>query len=139
MKKSLVVMVILVSCMGLAGTALAQDWACMVGCEYPAIKTVCYDTLLCKGEAKGACALGCGPCGPCGPFVTYSGKWLSVAKCAAVKKPVVQEKSLVDDLAKTLRLVALPCGPVCGPVACAPKAAAAPKAPKAEKKAKEKK
>ena len=130
MKKSLVVMVILVSCMGLAGTALAQDWACMVGCEYPAIKTVCYDTLLCKGEAKGACALGCGPCGPCGPFVTYSGKWLSVAKCLAVKKPVVEEKSIVDDLSKTLRLVALPCGPVCGPVAWAPKAAAAPKAAK---------
>ncbi|MCX5861789.1 MAG: hypothetical protein NTW27_06670 [Deltaproteobacteria bacterium] len=127
MKKSLVVMVVLVSCMGLAGTALAQDWACMVGCEYPAIKTVCYDTLLCKGEARGACALGCGPCAPC---VTYSGKWLSVAKCLAVKKPVVEEKSLVDDLAKTLRLVALPCGPVCGPVAWAPKAAAAPKAAK---------
>lgn len=135
MKKSLILMVVLVSSIALAGTAVAGlDWACMVGCEYPTIKTVCYDTLLGKGEAKGVCPIGCGPCAP---VVCYSGKWLCVAKCPAVKKPVVEEKSIVDDVAKGLRL-APPCPPVCGPVmACAPAPVMAkPKAAAAKKPAK---
>lgn len=83
MKKSLVVMAILVTSLALAGTASAyHDWSCF---DMPVCKQICRSEVLCMGQAKGCIPLGCGPCGPCAPAVTYSGKWLCVAKCPPAK------------------------------------------------------
>jgi len=90
MKKSLVILVVLLGSVALAGSAFAYyDWACY---EMPTCKVVCKDQVLCKGQAKGKIKL----CGPCAPTISYAGKWLTVAKCPAVKgeaKPKVAKKA----------------------------------------------
>jgi len=78
MKKSLVVMVVLAGTLALAGSVIAQDWACF---EMPPCKIICKDDILCKGQAKGIHKL----CGPCAPVIKWSGSWLYVAKCPEVK------------------------------------------------------
>jgi len=77
MKKSLVLMVVLLGSLALASSAVAYyDWACY---EMPVCKVVCKDQVLCKGAAKGKIKL----CGPCAPVITYAGQWLTIAKCPA--------------------------------------------------------
>ncbi len=124
MKKSLVMMVVLVSSLALAGTVMANyDWACY---EMPVCKPVCNDTVLCKGEAKGKINLCGGPCGPCAPAITYAGRWLTVVRCPAPPAPpaVVPEASIMPPDFKTLTV---------GCCAVAVKPAAAAKSPAAKK------
>jgi len=80
MKKSLLLLVALVTMLAFASTASAwYGWDCY---EPPKCKVVCKDEVLCKGKAAGAIKL----CGPCPPTVTYSGSWLTVAQCPKVIK-----------------------------------------------------
>jgi hypothetical protein len=74
MKKSLVTLVVLASCLAFAGTVLAMDWACI---ETPTCKVDCKPTVFCKGKAKGAEKL----CGPCAPTITWAGQWKYEAVC----------------------------------------------------------
>jgi hypothetical protein len=125
MKKSLVMLVVLVSSLALAGTVMAgYDWGCF---EMPVVKQECYDTALCKGQAKGAVKL-CGPCGPCcAPVITYSGSWLTVARCpVAPKAPAKGPESIMPPDFKKLTVA-----PVCGVAGCA--VAAKPISAKASK------
>lgn len=79
MKKSLVMLVVLMSSLALAGSVFATDWGCYTT---PSVKPVpCKDEVLCKGKAKGVEKL----CGPCAPTIKWSGSWLTVLKCPEVK------------------------------------------------------
>jgi hypothetical protein len=80
MKKSLVTLVVLVSCLAFAGTVCATSWWCY---EMPTCKPVCKDTVFCKGQAKGIEKL----CGPCAPVIKWKGKWSTVAVCPGSKAP----------------------------------------------------
>ena len=129
MKKSLVVTVVLVTSLALSGTVFANmDWSCL---EMPVCKPICRDQVLCMGQAKGMIPL-CAPCGPCPPVISYSGKWLTVAKCPP---PAKVEKAEPQPPFITL--------PKVTKEGCClfvkAEAAKAPKAAKAAKKAKEKK
>jgi hypothetical protein len=83
MKKSLVMLVVLVSSLALAGSVFAMDWGCYTT---PSVKPIpCKDQVLCKGKAKGMEKL----CGPCAPTIKWSGSWMTVLKCAeGPAKPV---------------------------------------------------
>jgi len=88
MKKSLVLMVVLLGSLALASSVFAYyDWACY---EMPVCKVICKDQVLCKGAAKGKIKL----CGPCAPVITYAGSWLTIAKCPAPPEgaPVAKAK-----------------------------------------------
>ncbi|MEW6139978.1 MAG: hypothetical protein AB1733_17275 [Thermodesulfobacteriota bacterium] len=74
MKKSLLLLVALVTTLAFAGTACAW-WDCYE--MPPAPKVVCKDEVLCKGQAKGAIKL----CGPCAPTIKYAGKWITMCVC----------------------------------------------------------
>jgi hypothetical protein len=81
MKKSLVMLVVLVGSLALAGSVFAMDWGCfgaMPTCKMPP----CKDKVLCKGKAKGVEKL----CGPCAPVIKWSGSWMTIEKCPAVPK-----------------------------------------------------
>ncbi len=87
MKKSLVLLVVLLTTVAFAGSACAfYGWGCY---EMPTCKIVCKDEVLCQGSAAGNIAL----CGPamcingkisC-PSVSYKGKWITVLKCPKMK------------------------------------------------------
>ena len=86
MKKSLVLLAVLVTTLAFASTVCAYSWACY---EMPTCKVVCKDEVLCKGAAKGMVPV----CGPamcvygkieC-PSISWSGKWLTVVKCPKKK------------------------------------------------------
>ncbi len=79
MKKSLVVLVVLVTSLAFVGTVFASGWGCYGAPAYKAPK--CVDKVLCKGKMKGAQAL----CGPCAGMVKWSCKWLAVEKCPKKK------------------------------------------------------
>lgn len=127
MKKSLVTLVVLVGSIALAGTVFAGlDWACY---EMPKAKVDCKNSVLCAGTAKGACPLGCGPCAP---MVTFSGRWLTVAKCPDAPKPAAKAKPAPDTFWAMSKGAELCCGvklPAEAKKAAAPKAGAK-KAPK---------
>jgi hypothetical protein len=76
MKKSLVMLVVLMSSLALAGSVFAMaDWGCY---SMPTCKPIpCKDQVLCKGKAKGMEKL----CGPCAPTIKWSGSWMTVLKC----------------------------------------------------------
>lgn len=94
MKKSLVLLVVLLGSVALASSAFAYyDWACY---EMPVCKVTCKDQVLCKGAAKGKIKL----CGPCAPVVTYSGTWLTIAKCPAPPAPAEGAAKVVKKKAK---------------------------------------
>ncbi len=82
MKKSLVMLVVLVSSLALAGSVFAMgDWGC-----YPVQvfkKPPCKDQVLCKGKCAGKQKL----CGPCAPTISWSCNWMTVLKCPAAAKP----------------------------------------------------
>ncbi len=92
MKKSLVIMVVLVGSLALAGSVFAggmtkmpvtqaTDWGCY---STPTCKPApCQDQVLCKGKAKGIQKL----CGPCAPTIKWAGKWMTVLKCPASTAP----------------------------------------------------
>lgn len=85
MKKSLVLLVVLVGSLGLVGSGFAFDFC--VSCDGPTVKPApCVDKVLCKGKAAGKEKLGCGPCAP---SIAWSGQWSTVEKCPA--KPVVKK------------------------------------------------
>lgn len=83
MKKSLVLLVVLLTSLAVAGSAGAfYGWDCY---EMPKIKVECKDEVLCQGKAAGTIAL----CGPaicdhgkitC-PSISYSGSWISMVVC----------------------------------------------------------
>ncbi len=77
MKKSLLVVLALVTMLAFAATANA--WYYGIGCyDMPdAPKIPCKDQVLCKGQAKGMIPL----CGPCPGAVKYSAKWKTVCLC----------------------------------------------------------
>lgn len=80
MKKSLVMLVVLMSSLALAGSVFAMDWGCYT---MPTCKPIpCKDEVLCKGKAKGVEKL----CGPCAPTIKWSGSWMTVLKCPDVEK-----------------------------------------------------
>ena len=88
MKKSLVMLVVLMGSLALAGSAFAFDWGCYGAA--PSIKLPpCKDRVLCKGKAQGVEKL-CGPaCGPGGaPVIKWSGSWSTIEKCPAKPKAV---------------------------------------------------
>ncbi|MGC8602884.1 MAG: hypothetical protein ACP5VS_04255 [Desulfomonilaceae bacterium] len=75
MKKSLVMMVVLVGSLALAGSVFATDWGCF---SSPSCKPApCKDQVLCKGKAAGVEKM----CGPCAPTVKWAGSWMTVLKC----------------------------------------------------------
>jgi hypothetical protein len=77
MKKSLVIMVVLVGSLALAGTVFASDcWDCNPILNKPA---PCKDQVLCKGKAVGLEKM----CGPCAPTIKWAGSWMTVLKCPA--------------------------------------------------------
>ncbi len=78
MKKSLVMLVVLVSSLALAGSVFAMgDWGCYGG---PVVKKApCVDKVLCKGKCAGKEKL----CGPCAPTIKWSCSWMTVLKCPA--------------------------------------------------------
>ena len=78
MKKSLVMLVVLVSSLALAGSVFAMgDWGCYT---MPSVKKPpCVDQVLCKGKEK--------LCGPCAPTIKWSCNWMTVLKCPAGDKP----------------------------------------------------
>jgi hypothetical protein len=83
MKKSLVMLVVLVGSLALAGSVFAMDWGCfgaMPTCKMPP----CKDKVLCKGKAKGVEKL----CGPCAPVIKWAGSWSTIEKCPAKPKAV---------------------------------------------------
>lgn len=85
MKKSLVLLVVLVGSLAFVGSGFAFDFC--VSCDGPAVKAApCVDRVLCKGKAAGKEKLGCGPCAPA---IAWSGKWMTVEKCPA--KPVAKK------------------------------------------------
>lgn len=85
MKKSLVMLVVLMSSLALAGSVFAMDWGCY---EMPKVKPIpCKDKVLCKGKAKGVEKL----CGPCAPVIKWSGSWLTIEKCPG-SKPAAAKK-----------------------------------------------
>jgi hypothetical protein len=88
MKKSLVMLVVLVSSLALAGSVFAAgDWGCY---STPGVKKApCVDQVLCKGKAKGMEKL----CGPGAPSIKWSGSWMTVLKCPAVDKPAKVAKA----------------------------------------------
>lgn len=78
MKKSLVMLVVLMSSLALAGSVFAMDWGCY---SMPTCKPIpCKDKVLCKGKASGAEKL----CGPCAPTIKWSGSWMTIEKCPEV-------------------------------------------------------
>lgn len=80
MKKSLVLMVVLVGSLALAGSVFATDWGCYTT---PSVKPApCKDKVLCKGQAKGVEKM----CGPCAPTIKWAGKWMTIEKCPAAPK-----------------------------------------------------
>ncbi|AFM26789.1 hypothetical protein [Desulfomonile tiedjei] len=91
MKKSLVMLVVLMTSLALAGSVFAMDWGCY---EMPVCKPIpCKDKVLCKGKAKGMEKL----CGPCAPVIKWSGSWMTIEKCpdskpAAAKKVAKKAK-----------------------------------------------
>lgn len=84
MKKSLVMMVVLVGSLALAGSVLATDWGCY---STPTCKPApCKDQVLCKGKAKGIEKM----CGPCAPTIKWAGSWMTVLKCPAAPAKVAK-------------------------------------------------
>ena len=95
MKKSLVMMVVLVASLALAGSVFAggmtkmpapqgTDWGCY---STPTCKPApCKDQVLCKGKAKGAQKM----CGPCAPTIKWAGSWMTVLKCPAAPAKIVK-------------------------------------------------
>jgi hypothetical protein len=88
MKKSLVLLVVLLTSLAVASSACAfYGWDCY---EMPKCKVVCKDQVLCKGKAAGTIGL-CGPA-MCDhgkitcPSISYAGSWITLLKCPAVKK-----------------------------------------------------
>ncbi len=88
MKKSLVMLVVLVSSLALAGSVFAMgDWGCY---GMPSVKKPpCVDQVLCKGKCKGKEKL----CGPCAPTIKWSCSWMTVLKCPAGEKPAKVAKA----------------------------------------------
>ena len=88
MKKSLVMLVVLVSSLALAGSVFAMgDWGCY---SMPTVKKPpCVDQVLCKGKCKGKEKL----CGPCAPTIKWSCNWMTVLKCPKVDKPAKVAKA----------------------------------------------
>jgi hypothetical protein len=77
MKKSLVILVVLVGSLALAGSVFATDWGCY---STPSVKPApCKDQVLCKGKAAGVEKM----CGPCAPTIKWAGSWMTVLKCPA--------------------------------------------------------
>ena len=84
MKKSLVIMVVLVGSLALAGSVFAGGMAKMpaAGCgdcySTPSCQPApCKDEVLCKGKAAGVEKM----CGPCAPTIKWAGSWMTVLKC----------------------------------------------------------
>ncbi len=81
MKKSLVLLVVLVGSLALVGSGFAYDFC--VSCDGPEGKPApCADKVLCKGKAAGKEKIGCGPCAP---VISWAGKWSTIEKCPAKK------------------------------------------------------
>jgi hypothetical protein len=99
MKKSLVLMVVLVGSLALAGSVfaggMAKAPAPQAGCgdcySTPTCQPApCKDIVLCKGQAKGVVKM----CGCCAPTIKWAGKWMTIEKCPAapkVEKKVAQK------------------------------------------------
>jgi len=90
MKKSLVIMVVLVGSLALAASVFAGGMAKgpAAGCgdcySTPSCKPApCKDQVLCKGKAKGIEKM----CGPCAPTIKWAGSWMTVLKCPASSAP----------------------------------------------------
>jgi hypothetical protein len=93
MKKSLVLLVVLVASVAVAGSASAYyGWGCY---DMPKCKIVCKDQVLCKGAASGtiypcgpAVCTGGGCCKPgkivC-PSICFAGSWVTLLKCPKPK------------------------------------------------------
>ena len=77
MKKSLVILVVLVSTLAFASTVVAWDCYSYPKCPVPP----CKDQVLCKGAVKGATKL----CGPCAPMIKWSAKWMTLCLCPGSK------------------------------------------------------
>lgn len=92
MKKSLVLMVVLVGSLALVGSVFAGGMAkapapqCGGGWDCYSTPTCqpapCKDRVLCKGQAKGVEKM----CGPCAPTIKWAGKWMTIEKCPAAPK-----------------------------------------------------
>ncbi len=104
MKKSLVLMVVLVGSLALVGSVFAGGMAkapapqCGGGWDCYSTPTCqpapCKDRVLCKGQAKGVEKM----CGPCAPTIKWAGKWMTIEKCPAapkVAKKVVKKGKFV--------------------------------------------
>ena len=88
MKKTLVLLVVLVASVAVVSSASAfYGWGCY---DMPKCKVVCKDKVICQGSASGAINM----CGPavcingkivC-PSASFSGKWITLVKCPKVKK-----------------------------------------------------
>ena len=100
MKKSLVLMVVLVGSLALVGSVFAGGMAkapapqCGGGWDCYSTPTCqpapCKDRVLCKGQAKGVVKM----CGCCAPTIKWAGKWMTIEKCPAapkVEKKVAQK------------------------------------------------
>ncbi|MCL5124610.1 MAG: hypothetical protein M1511_08975 [Deltaproteobacteria bacterium] len=93
MKKSLVIMVVLVGSLALVGSVFAGGMAKRhavqaAGCgdcySAPSCQPApCKDQVLCKGKAKGVEKM----CGPCAPTIKWAGSWMTVLKCPASAAP----------------------------------------------------
>ncbi|MGC8657959.1 MAG: hypothetical protein ACP5U1_02700 [Desulfomonilaceae bacterium] len=80
MKKSLVMLVVVMGSLALVSSVFATDWGCF---STPTCKPApCKDEVLCKGKAKGIEKM----CGPCAPTIKWSGSWMTVLKCPASAK-----------------------------------------------------
>jgi hypothetical protein len=107
MKKSLVLMVVLVGSLALAGSVFAGGmakspapqcggWDCY---STPTCQPApCKDRVLCKGQAKGIEKM----CGPCAPTIKWAGKWMTIEKCPAAPKVA---KKAVKKVAKKGKFV----------------------------------
>ncbi|MGO8878793.1 MAG: hypothetical protein ACLPVO_10055 [Desulfomonilaceae bacterium] len=90
MKKSLVIMVVLVGSLALAASVFAGGMAKgpAAGCgdcySTPSCQPApCQDQVLCKGKAAGAQKM----CGPCAPTIKWAGSWMTVLKCPGSAAP----------------------------------------------------
>ena len=90
MKKSLVMLVVLVSSLALAGSVLAFDggWCCYTApvCKPP----VCVPQILCKGQCAGAQKL----CGPCNPWIKWTCSWETVLQCPGGGAPAKMARKM---------------------------------------------
>jgi hypothetical protein len=79
MKKSLIIVVALVTCLAFAGTVLA--WDCYPPAYQYCKQLKCKDQVLCKGKAGGKTKL----CGPCAPTISWKASWMTLALCPGSK------------------------------------------------------